>query len=104
MFCVECGIENKIYKDGLCLKCYLRNTKFSKGSETLDLSVCVNCDRYKYKNTWTNDLLEDILQRIVKNNFKISNELQKVNITIDTKKSSQSLECLVHISGLIQEE
>jgi nonsense-mediated mRNA decay protein 3 len=104
MFCVECGIENEIHKDGVCLNCYLKNKKFSKGSETLDLTVCVNCDRYKYKNTWTNDLLEDILQRIVKNNFKISNELQKINIIIDTKKSSQSLECIVHISGLIQEK
>jgi nonsense-mediated mRNA decay protein 3 len=104
MFCVECGIEDEIYKDGVCLKCYIKNKKFSKGSDTLDLSVCVNCHGYKYKNTWTNDPLEEIMQRIVKNNIKISNELQKVNITIETNKTSQGLECIVHISGLIQEK
>lgn len=104
MFCVECGIEDEIYKDGECLKCYLKNKKLSKGSERLELTVCVNCHGYKYKNTWTNDLLEDILQRIVKNNFKISNELKKANINIDTNKTSQGLECIVHISGLIQEK
>ena len=104
MFCVECGIDGEIYKDGVCIKCYLKNKKFSKGPEILDLPVCVHCQGYKYKNTWTNDLLNDILRRIIKNNFEISKELQKVDINIDFNETSRGLECTVYISGLIQEK
>ncbi|MCJ7571629.1 MAG: hypothetical protein MUO82_07110 [Candidatus Thermoplasmatota archaeon] len=104
MFCVECGIEGEIYKDGVCIKCYLKNKKFSKGPEILDLPVCVHCQGYKYKNTWTNDLLDDILRRIIKNNFEISKELQKVDINIDFNETPRGLECTVYISGLIQEK
>ena len=104
MFCVECGKEDEIYKDGVCLTCYLKNKKFSKGPEIIDLPICMNCQGYKYKNTWTNDLLEDTLQKIIKNNFKINKELQKVNITIDFNETSQVLESTVYISGLIQEK
>ncbi len=104
MFCVECGIEGEIYKDGVCIKCYLKNKKFSKGPEILDLPVCVHCQGYKYKNTWTNDLLDDILRRIIKNNFKISKELQNIDINIDFNETPRGLECKVYISGLIQEK
>ncbi len=104
MFCVECGIEGEIYKDGVCIKCYLKNKKFSKGPEILDLPVCVHCQGYKYKNTWTNDLLDDILRRIIKNNFEISKELQNIDINIDFNETPRGLECKVYISGLIQEK
>jgi nonsense-mediated mRNA decay protein 3 len=104
MFCVECGIEGEIYKDGVCIKCYLLNKKFSKGPEILDLPVCVHCQGYKFKNTWTNDLLDDILRRIIKNNFKISKELQNIDINIDFNETPRGLECKVYISGLIQEK
>jgi nonsense-mediated mRNA decay protein 3 len=104
MFCVECGIEGEIYKDGVCIKCYLKNKRFSKGPEILDLPVCVHCQGYKYKNTWTNDLLDDILRRIIKNNFEISKELQNIDIKIDFNETPRGLECTVYISGLIQEK
>jgi len=104
MFCVECGMEGEIYKDGVCIKCYLKNKKFSKGPEILDLPVCVHCQGYKYKNTWTNDLLDDILRRIIKNNFEISKELQNIDINIDFNETPRGLECTVYISGLIQEK
>jgi nonsense-mediated mRNA decay protein 3 len=104
MFCVECGTEGEIYKDGVCIKCYLKNKKFSKGPEILDLPVCVHCQGYKYKNTWTNDLLNDILRRIIKNNFEISKELQKIDINTNCNETPRSLECKVYISGLIQEK
>jgi len=104
MFCVECGIDGEIYKDGVCINCYLKNKKFSKGPEILDLPVCVHCQGYKYKNTWKNDLLNDILKRIIKNNFEISKELQKVDINIGFNETPCGLECTVYISGLIQEK
>jgi nonsense-mediated mRNA decay protein 3 len=104
MFCVECGIDGEIYKDGVCIKCYLKNKKFSKGPEILDLPVCVHCQGYKYKNTWTNDLLDDILRRIIKNKFEISKELQNIDINIDFLETPRGLECTVYISGLIQEK
>ena len=104
MFCVECGIECEIYKNGVCINCYLKNKKFSKGPEILDLPICANCQGYKYKNTWTNDLLDDILQRVIKNNFKISKELEKIDINIDFKETPRGLECIVYILGLIQEK
>ncbi len=104
MFCVECGIDGEIYKDGVCIKCYLKNKKFSKGPEILDLPVCVHCQGYKYKNTWTNDLLGDILRKIIKNKFEISKELQNIDINIDFIETPRGLECTVYISGLIQEK
>lgn len=104
MFCVECGVEGEIYKNGVCLNCYLKNKKFSKGPDILDLPVCIHCQGFKYRNTWTNDLLDDTLRRIVKNNFEISKELQKVDINIDFNETSLRLECTIYISGLIQEK
>ncbi len=104
MFCVECGVEGEIYKNGVCLNCYLKNKKFSKGPAILDLPICIHCQGYKYKNTWNNYLLDDTLRRIVKNNFEISKELRNTNINIDFNEASNGLDCTIYISGLIQEK
>ena len=59
MFCVECGKEEEIFKDGVCKDCYVKTHSFSKGPQVVDLPVCTNCDSYKYKNTWTSDIFDD---------------------------------------------
>lgn len=104
MFCVECGKEGEIYKNGVCINCYIKNKKFTQGTEILDLPVCTHCQGYKYKNTWKNELLDDVLRKIIKNNFEISKELEKIDININFNETPRGLECKVYISGFIQEE
>jgi nonsense-mediated mRNA decay protein 3 len=104
MFCVECGKEGEIYKDGVCIECYVKNKKFTQGPEILDLPVCTHCQGYKYKNTWKNEILNDILRKLIKNNFEISRELEKVDINTNCSETLRGLECKVYISGFIQEK
>ena len=101
MFCVECGKEVKIFRDGACIDCYLKTHSFSKGPEIIDLLTCTHCDSYKYKNTWTSDLFDEALRRAIRNSFHISNELKKVDITTECNEKKESIECKVIISGFL---
>lgn len=103
MFCVECGKETKIYKDGVCVECYLKTHTFTEGPKTLDLPICTHCNSYKYKNTWLNETLPEVLRKLVKNNFKISRDLTKIDINTDCKETKQGLVCKVYISGFIED-
>jgi len=103
MFCVECGKETKIYKNGVCIDCYLKENKFTEGPEIIDLPVCTHCGSYKYKNNWTNELLTKILKRIVKKTFKISKELKKVDTNPVCNESKGGYECKIIISGFIDD-
>ena len=104
MFCVECGKETAIFKEGVCLNCYLKSHVFTNGPNELDLPICQYCNSLKYKNTWSSDLLDDLLQKWIKNNFNISKELKKVKITTECKETKQGIKCKVIISGFIDKE
>jgi len=103
MFCVECGKETDIYKNGVCIDCYLKTHSFTSGPEIIDMTVCTNCGSYKYKNTWTKEILGDFLRRMIKNHFKISNELQKTDINTEYEETKNGLQCKVYISGYIND-
>ena len=101
MFCVECGKDGVIFKDGVCLSCYLKSHTFSKGPNEIDLPVCNHCGSFKYKNTWTSDLFGDVLRKIIKNTFQIKRELQKVDINTECKETKNGMLCKVYISGVL---
>jgi len=101
MFCVECGSEDQIFRDGVCKNCYVKTHTFTSGPDIIDLPFCVNCNSYKLKNTWINELLGDALRRLVKNTFKISRELEKVDINTKCKEVKDGLACQVFISSLL---
>ena len=103
MFCVECGKEGQIFKDGSCINCYLKTHKFSKGPEIIDLPVCSHCGSYKFKNTWTSELFSEFIRRIIKHNYQISNELKKINIDTECKGNKDEMSCKVYITGLIED-
>lgn len=103
MFCVECGKEGKIYKDGVCIDCYIKTHNFSKGPRVIDLPICGHCGSYKYKNTWTSNLFDEVLRRVIKNAFHISNELKKVDITTECKEKKEETACKVVISGFLDD-
>ena len=92
MFCVECGKDGPIFKDGTCLSCYLETHSFSKGPTVIDLPVCPHCGSYKYKNTWTSDLFGDVIRRVIKHTFQISRELRKVDINTECIETKEDLE------------
>ena len=104
MFCVECGKECEIFRNGVCVNCYLKTHKFTSSPEIIDIPVCSHCQAYKYKNTWTQDLFSDVLQRFIKSSFKISKELDGVTIDTDCKESKDGLDCKVIISGVIENQ
>jgi nonsense-mediated mRNA decay protein 3 len=104
MFCVECGKENQIFKDGTCLNCYLKSHTFTKGPDIIELINCPHCDSFKFKNTWISDHFGDILKKAIKNNFQISKELNKVDINTECTEKKEGVICKVFISGFIANE
>lgn len=103
MFCVECGIEGNIYKNGVCINCYLKNKIFTKGPNVIDIFTCSSCSSYKYKNTWLNDTFEEILKRNIRDNFQISSELKKVEIKTKCDDKERNINCIVTISGSLND-
>ena len=103
MFCVDCGKELKIFRDGACIDCYLKNHSFSKSPEIIDILVCSHCGAYKYKNTWVTDSFDQILKRVIKNSFYISDELKSVDINTNYSEEKERTECKVTISGLLDD-
>lgn len=102
MFCVECGKDGPIYKNGVCIDCYLKTNSFSKGPSIIDIVVCPHCGSFKFKNTWTSDLLGDVLRRVVKENFQISRELSKIDINPVCKESKEGADCKIYVSGSVE--
>jgi nonsense-mediated mRNA decay protein 3 len=104
MFCVECGKEGPIFKDGVCVECYLKTHTFTKGPDSIDLPICTNCGSYKYKNTWTSGLFGDVMQRIIKNTFQIYRELKKIDINTECKEIKEGMSCKIYISGILEDQ
>ena len=103
MFCVECGKEGKIYKNGVCIDCYIKNKSFTKGPNLIDIYECSKCPAYKYKNSWLNESFEEILIRNIKDHFKISNELNKIEIKTDYDNEENNIPCKITISGFLDD-
>ena len=103
MFCVECGKDTKIFRDGVCFNCYLKSHTFTKGPKYIDLPICTHCGAFKYKNTWTSELFGDVIRRIIKNNFQISKELKKMDINTECKDQNDEMDCKVYITGFIDD-
>jgi nonsense-mediated mRNA decay protein 3 len=103
MFCVECGKEDKIFRNGVCVSCYLKNNSFTKGPAVLDIYVCPKCSSYKYKNTWVQESFEETLKRHIKDSFQISGELKKIQIKTDFDEQKKNISCKVLISGFLED-
>lgn len=103
MFCVECGKEGKIYKNGVCVDCYIKNKSFTKGPNIIDIYKCSKCPAFKYKNSWLNESFEKVLIRYVKDNFRISTELKKIDIKTDCDEEENNISCKITMSGLLDD-
>ena len=103
MFCVECGKEGTIYKNGVCISCYLKNNKFTSGPAIIDIDICPKCSSFKYKNTWLQQSFDDVLKRHVRDHFHISRELKKVTIELECEEKDKIIPCRVRISGFIDD-
>ncbi|MBN1862008.1 MAG: hypothetical protein JW840_11185 [Candidatus Thermoplasmatota archaeon] len=99
---MECGKEKPIFRNGVCIDCYLKNTKFSKGPSVIDITFCPRCTAYKYKNTWVREDFDNILRRYIKDAFSISSELKTVDIQTTCKEQDRVLACMVSLSGLLE--
>lgn len=104
MYCVDCGKEKPIFREGSCLECYVKNHEFIKGPEIFHIPVCSYCDAYKYKNTWKKESFEKIVGRYVKNAFSFNPELQNVHINIECHDKEDTIFCKVDFTGEIDDE
>lgn len=105
MFCVECGNDVTIFRNGVCLNCYLKETQFSKGPAIIDVIMCPRCSSYKYKNTWfVEESFDDILKRHIKEVFTVNPELKHVEIQIQCKEQERIQSCIVVISGFLENQ
>jgi len=102
MFCVECGKDEPIFRNGVCLRCYLKHTQFSKGPTIIDISLCPRCFSYKHKNTWVQESFDDILKQHIKEAFSISPELKNVAIQTQCDEQDRILRCIVSITGFLE--
>ncbi len=103
MFCVECGKDGPIFREGSCISCYIKTHSFSKGPEIIDIPMCSHCSAYKYKNLWTSDLLNEVLRKTIKNTFNISKELKKIDINSECKEEKNGMDCKVFITGFFDD-
>ncbi|MFH1101232.1 MAG: NMD3-related protein [Methanobacteriota archaeon] len=103
MFCVECGKEGPIFRNGSCVSCYLKTKQFSKGPEYLDIHTCSTCGAYKHKNTWVSEPFETILHRLIREEFTISPELRNIRISTSCEQQDKILKCMVKITGVIDD-
>ena len=104
MFCVECGKDEPIFRNGVCLHCYLKTMQFSKGPTVIDITHCPRCAAYKQKNTWVQASFDDILKRQIKDAFTISPELNNVIIQTQCQEQDRILRCMVSISGSVEDQ
>ena len=104
MICVDCGKNNKIFREGSCLACYLKRHQFTSGPEGFTIPYCPHCHAFKYKNTWKNEPFETVLKRYIKHYFSISNELKNVSILVDCDNVFEDETCKITIEGVIDEE
>jgi len=102
MFCVDCGEEKEIFRDGSCLQCYFKNHTFTKGPDVFDIPHCVHCDAYKYKNLWHYDSFNDTLIKYIKQNFSISRELKDISFSINCDDEENIKACSIDIIGLLE--
>lgn len=103
MYCVDCGQEKSIFREGSCLECYLKNHQFTKGPGVFHIPVCNYCGGYKYKNTWKNESFETVIKRYVKSAFSFSPDLKNIQIGLDCHNEEDSIFCKVAIIGLIDD-
>ena len=101
MLCVECGRERDIFRNGVCLECYLKHHSFSSGPTFIDIPLCVHCGSMRYKSTWMNDPLEMVLKRWVKHFFYIERDLRNVSIEVNCNLDKEEIPCEITIIGFI---
>lgn len=104
MYCVDCGKEKPIFRDGSCLECYLKNHQFSQGPEVFHIPTCNYCGAYKYKNNWKNKSFDEIVKRYIKNAFSFDPDLKHINISLDCQGKEETIFCKVTINGTIENE
>ncbi len=103
MFCVDCGEEKIIFREGSCLECYIKRHQFTKGPSFIDIPVCVHCGSLKYKSLWSHDAVEQVLIKYIKQLFTISYELKQIRIEVICTEESERFSCNVGISGLVDD-
>ncbi len=103
MFCVDCGKEKPIFREGSCLECYLKHHQFTKGPSVFHIPLCTYCNAYKYKNTWKHVDFETVVKQYIKQSFVIDPELRNVQIQLDNHKEEDIVFTKVTISGLLDD-
>ncbi len=104
MYCVDCGKEKPIFKNGSCLECYINNHQFSQGPEVFHIFNCNYCGAYKYKSTWKNESFDEIVKRYVKNAFSFDPDLKNIAISLECQGKDETIFCKVTITGTIENE
>ena len=104
MFCVECGKEKPIFRNGSCFECFIKNHEFTQAPSVLDIPICNHCGALKYKNTWTNDSFETMVKRYVNHTFDISKEIRQKTISLVCQEQKEFVTCMVTIAGRIDDK
>jgi|YNPNPStandDraft_1061719.scaffolds.fasta_scaffold00327_19 nonsense-mediated mRNA decay protein 3 len=103
MFCVECGREGSVYKNGYCLSCYIKHNRFTKGPGYLDVYMCPKCGMYKYKNTYIPGSFDAYIHRVVKEEFSVNPELRDMVFNVSYDKKDNTVVLNVVIQGRLDE-
>jgi nonsense-mediated mRNA decay protein 3 len=88
MFCVECGKEETLFRNGMCVDCYIKKNHFSKAPKNLTLFSCPHCGSYKHKNMWISESFDHIMQHAIQDSFTVDNQLNNVSFIVDCKEKN----------------
>ncbi|MEM0492569.1 MAG: NMD3-related protein [Candidatus Thermoplasmatota archaeon] len=103
MFCVECGKDGLVYKNGYCLSCYIKHHRFTKGPFYLDVYMCPKCGMYKYRNTYLSESFDVYLNRVIKDVFMVSSEMRNVDFSVSYDRKDNTIVSDVVICGELED-
>jgi len=103
MFCVDCGEEKPIFRDGSCIECYLKNHQFTKAPEIIDIPICNHCSAYKYKSHWFNQPFEKILKKYINHTFTISKDLHDTDFETSYVEKQDFIYCDIIVKAKLDD-
>lgn len=97
-FCPSCGEETQRLFDGLCEECFREREKLAELPETLDITQCSICKKFKIDGKWRRVELEEAVRKAVQKEAKFKEGLAGREIEIEDL-STQRPEVKIIVKG-----
>lgn len=62
-FCVECGKDQEVTVNGMCMECFLRDRQLLSMPDHVDLNVCTECGQFQRHGDWVSMPIDTAVRR-----------------------------------------